>query len=130
MQRSDPIPFFGVALERVSRMTKREQVRVPNQTVYAALGAMAAAIEEPYCLLGPGELRGLVDAHRRLCAAIGLDVDYRWFGGEVVAARDRLHVIKRPVQGWMTGDDAPIALPDDDEAALKAALDGDGGGRA
>lgn len=67
----------------------RREVVVPETAIYSALAAIAAAIEEPYCILGKDELHGLVNAHGRLMRAIGSadQVDYCFRDGAVFSGR-------------------------------------------
>ena len=79
-------------------MTMRT-IEVPETALYKALGAMAAAIEEPWCVLGVRELQALVEAHGALERALGCKPDYVLRDGWVcpASARDRAAVIKRGV---------------------------------
>jgi hypothetical protein len=74
---------------------RRERV-VPDNAIYAALGAMAAVIEEPYCCVGRDELKGLVEAHARLSSVMGLERDYGMRNGAAIARRGGV-VVKIPV---------------------------------
>ena len=65
---------------RRGSQVRRETV-VPDNAVYAALAAMAAVIEEPWCVVGVDELRGLVSSHSRLASALGVSADYRFSHG-------------------------------------------------
>lgn len=60
---------------------KRRETVIPDSAVCAAMGAIAAVIEETCCCVGPEQLRGLVSAHGRLCDAVGFERDYRYRDG-------------------------------------------------
>lgn len=81
----------------VSKTYPRRETVVSDQTIYAALGVMAAVIEEPYCLVGQDELRELVLVHGRLSRAVFREkkVDYSWRDGCAVSGHDPSCVIKR-----------------------------------
>lgn len=83
---------------------KRRETVLPDNAVYAALGAMAAVIEEPCCLVGAEELRGLVASHGRLSEAAGFRREYRYHDG--VAFNQHGGVVKdvRPGQAMAAAD--------------------------
>jgi hypothetical protein len=99
-------PLFENIMERITTMKKsqsgaqtRRETVLPDNAIYAAMGAMAAVIEEPHCAVGADELRQLVHAHNRLYRAIGCgEPDYRYRDGAVFA-RHGGSEIKRAVGG-------------------------------
>lgn len=69
---------------------------VSDNTIYRALTAIAAVIEEPHCVVGPDELHALVDAHSKLCNALGVELDYLYADGKAVVRRERGCTVKTP----------------------------------
>lgn len=67
-------------------MGKSATTAVPENAVFAALGAMAAVIEEAHCFVGSDELRKLVSSHGRLSDAVGFKRDYRYIDGQALCA--------------------------------------------
>jgi hypothetical protein len=49
----------------------RRQTVVSDRVLFATMGTLAALIEEPYCILGAEELRGVVLAFNALDRALG-----------------------------------------------------------
>ena len=79
----------------VSLKLAADRLSVSVGVVARAMGALAAVIEEPHCLLGAQELELAVRSHRDLSRAMKIDLDYQLRDGAVVCARNPRVVVKR-----------------------------------
>ena len=57
----------------VTGAQERRQTVVSDRVLFATMGTLAALIEEPYCILGAEELRGVVLAFNALDRALGAE---------------------------------------------------------
>jgi hypothetical protein len=75
---------------------------MPDNVAHAAMVALAAVIEEPFCLLGHDELKQAVHAFSMLSRVMSGEgaahrSDYAFVDGAAVSGADHSYVIKRPV---------------------------------
>ena len=72
----------------------RRQMLVSDRAVFSAMAALAAVIEEPYCILGVDELRGVVLAFNALDRASGAEAAEYVFRDGCVMSKHTGEVLK------------------------------------